>query len=420
MKAKLLELQTLYKSQLAESQAVLKEAKAAGGDVIDFALSTTALGSDAAAKEEYFNQGMARMKEYESKIKQVQNVVDADDILGAAQKKWDTPVSPTDPVQSGAVPSGHLVLQKGLTEFSGLAAKLDKVAMMNGIDIETTMKALFTFAAGWPYTGDLENIVVPAASPMPTIVMAIPHIPLNQNNAKYMEQTTRTSAAAERDAGAAAAESTFVYTQRDKAAKSYAHYVPVIDEILEDAPMTEFLISNDLTLGVQQKLDSEIIVQTEAAVTGATTQAKGTDTVIDAIMKAKTKIMTQGQTMANLLIMHPNDVQELVLDRAITAAAQEGADTHTFKGQYLLADPNMSPNLTPWGLRLLVTTLATENTAYLGDYARYFHVRDRRSFRVSYGKPANMFLEQETAIMGDVRAALYATRATAFGKVTGI
>src|SRR3546814_19347472 len=83
----------------------------------------------------------------------------------------------------------------------------------------------------------------------------IPVAQTGQDTIKYMEETTRTHAAAEKAEGAAFAESTFAFTERTSPFQKVTDSLPVTDEQLEDVAFMSSSITGRLPFGIRQRLD---------------------------------------------------------------------------------------------------------------------------------------------------------------------
>src|SRR3546814_15760688 len=81
----------------------------------------------------------------------------------------------------------------------------------------------------------------------------IPVAQTGQDTIKYMEETTRTHAAAEKAEGAAFAESTFAFTERTSPVQKVTDSLPVTDEQLEDVAFMSSYISGRLTFGIRSE-----------------------------------------------------------------------------------------------------------------------------------------------------------------------
>jgi hypothetical protein len=168
----------------------------------------------------------------------------------------------------------------------------------------------------------LPNYVEAATRPI-QLLDIIPMFPTDQAAIKYMEETTRTHAAAELAEGAAYAESAFVFTERQGSIAKIGDSLPVTDEQLEDVAMMNGYINSRLTFGVRQRLDRQVLIGNGTApnlrgianVAGIQTQAKGADPVPDAFFKAMTNIRVTGRAVPTHHVMHPTDWQNVRLLR---------------------------------------------------------------------------------------------------------
>jgi hypothetical protein len=121
-------------------------------------------------------------------------------------------------------------------------------------------KAAFTTAAGWgPQTTRVPGLVIEKATRPIQVLDILPTGPTAQAAVVYMEETTRTHAAAERAENAAYAESAFALTQRSETVRLIGDSVPVTDEQLEDVDQVDAYLNQRLGFGVNQRLDGQVI-----------------------------------------------------------------------------------------------------------------------------------------------------------------
>jgi HK97 family phage major capsid protein len=143
-------------------------------------------------------------------------------------------------------------------------------------------------------------------------------------------------------------------------------------------------------------------------VVGIQTQAKGTDPTPDAIYKAIVKVEVTGQAVANAVLMHPNDWQNIRLLR-------------TADGIYIWGNPSDTGPERIWGLQVVRAQAATAGTAIVGDFANFCQLAVRRGIEVQISNShSTFFAEGKQALRADMRAAFVVFRPTAFCTVTGL
>lgn len=278
------------------------------------------------------------------------------------------------------------------------------------------IKALFETGAGWaPESVRLPGFVEKATTP-PEVIDIIPSGRTSQAAVVYMEETTRTHAAAEKAEGVAFAESTFAMTQRSLTVRKVTDSVPVTDEQLEDVAQAESYLGERLRFGVRQRLSSQCLLGDNVApnlkgianFTGLQTQAKGADPTPDAIFKAMTKVRITGRAVPTHVILHPNDWEPIRLLR-------------TADGVYIWGNPSEAGPERLWGLPVIQTSEQTENTGIVGSFlAPWIMLFERSGIDVQVGYINTQFTEGERTIRASMRAALVDFRGAAFCTVTGI
>lgn len=276
-------------------------------------------------------------------------------------------------------------------------------------------KAAFTTGAGWAPESLRTGRVVLDAQREIEVLDAIPVLPTTMAVIKFMEETTFTNNAAERNENAAYAEGALALTEQSQDVESVGVSLPVTDEQLEDVEGVSAYLDQRLGFMVRQRLDSQVLVGDGAApnlegtinVSGINTQAKGTDPVPDAIYKGMDLVRVTGRAMPNVVIVHPTDWQGVRLLR-------------TADGVYIWGSPSEAGPARIWGLPVVLTTAVTENTALVGDYARFSALHIRRSLEVQTGFVNDDFLDGRVTIRAGLRAAMVHFRPAAFTQVTGI
>jgi HK97 family phage major capsid protein len=183
----------------------------------------------------------------------------------------------------------------------------------------------------------------------------------------YFEQTTRTDNAAPVAKGGTKPTSVYTLTKREKALVVIAHLSEAVDkyDLMDTRGLSDFL-DREMRGGLQVALDTEALqgdgtgahMTGILATSGIQTQALGADPLTDALLKAITKIAVGNEgAKANLIAMHPNNWQTLLLLRS--------AD-----GEYIAGMPGspIDPNgMRLWGLPVFVTVSMPTNKALVLD-----------------------------------------------------
>lgn len=284
------------------------------------------------------------------------------------------------------------------------------------LHLDVEMKTLFQTTAGFAPESVRSGLLVEGVTRPIQVTDLIPSFPINQPSFVYMEETTRTHAAAEKAEGVAYAESTFVWTQRTSEVRKITDSVPITDEQLEDEAQVMSLIDQRLAFGLRQRADLQILVGDGIApnlrginnVVGIQTQAKGTDDRISAFAKALTLIRVTGRSTPDGAIFHPNDWLEFMLLK-------------NANGDFLFGNPFQSAGpRSLLGIPVAESDAQTENTGVIGDFSNFSRLDDRRGVVVQTGFVGTQFTEGKVTMRADMRTAFTVTRPAAFCTLTGI
>ena len=278
------------------------------------------------------------------------------------------------------------------------------------------LKTLFQTSAGWAPESTRTGRVVDAVTRPLQAIDIMPTGQTGQANVVYMQETTRTHAAAEKAEGAAYAESEFAVTEQSSAVRKVTDSVPVTDEQLEDVPMAQSYLEGRLGFGVMQRLDGQVIAGDGIApnldgiinVAGIQTQAKGADPVPDAIYKAGTLVRVTGRAIPTHVLLHPNDAQDIRLLR-------------TADGIYIWGNPADTGAARIWGWPIIENESLTENTGLVGSFMPlWIQLVERRGVIIEIGFVNDDFTKGKKTLRGSGRWALPVYRPAAFCTVTGI
>lgn len=387
------------------------------GNVYDFSRKTVLekLGAtdsgDAVAKVKARNVELDNLGSelQQAELKEIQ------DAIGERETARSTPVRSTalHPAPTGSERKTFGQLFAESKAYVEGWRKNRQIGLTSEVDVD--VKTLFERGAGFAPESQRTGLLVEAVTRPVQVLDLMPTRPIQQAVDKYMEETTRTHAAAEKAEGTAYAESTFVWTERTQPVEKITDSIPVTDEQLEDESQVASILDQRLRFGLRQRLDLQVLVGDGTppnllginVKSGTQTQAKGADPVFDAVFKGLTKVRFTGRAIPNALIFHPNDWQDVRL-------------TRTADGLYIMGNPATPGPMTLFGLPVALSDAQTENTTIVGDFLNFCYVGERRGIDVQIGYVADQFKEGKRTIRADLRACFTITRAAAFCKITGM
>lgn len=285
------------------------------------------------------------------------------------------------------------------------------------IQIPMDMKTLITRAAGFAPESLRTGEIVPYAYEPVKLFAMIPKAPTSYGTIKYMEETTRTQAAAGKAEGSGTyAESTFVTTEQSVTVETIGHSAEVTDEQVEDAPQFADFIDTEMRNGIMEALDSYLLNGSGSTpaplgvlnVSTIQTHAAAGDTMVDAFFKAMMEVVTTGKTDPTVSVIHPLDFQTIRLER-------------TADGVYVWGNPADIGPMRLWGLPLVYTTNITRGYGLTGDMAKFAKYFELRGIVIEMTDSHNTdFLYGIKRIRASVRGAFRWSRPTAFNKLTGL
>jgi len=286
-------------------------------------------------------------------------------------------------------------------------------------EVDLTAKTLMTSTAGFPPESTRSGLLVPYALRRPVVADLVPQDNIDQPSVVYMEETTFTNAADTVAEGAAKPESALAYTQRTVPVEVIATWIPVTRQQLDDVAQLQALIENRMRTMLALAEEDQLLngSGTTPDLTGfynkagIQTQAVGADPVPDAIFKAMTKVRGTvagtGFAEPSGVIMHPNDWMTIRLLR-------------TPDGVYIWGSPADPGVERVWGLPVISTPAATENTLLLGDFQLYSHISRKMGVTLDVSdQHSDYFIANKLAIRIEERLSLEIYRASAFATVTG-
>ena len=211
-------------------------------------------------------------------------------------------------------------------------------------------------------------------------------------------------------------QSTLTIAGAQAPVRNIGHYEVAHRNVLADEPAMRGIIDNELLYGLRLTEDDQILNGdgTGTNLTGITqtsginTQALGSDTRIDAMRKAITKIAL-AYYEATGVVVHPNDLEGIELEK-------DADNRHMMAASVALGSETRL-----WRLPVVETAAITEGTALMGSFGIGATLYDRMegNIRVSENH-SDFFVRNAIAILAEERIALAVKRPESFCTVTGI
>jgi len=416
-----------------ELHKVFEEAKTSDGSY-DFN-KVTVLGADVkgsvavAEKVKQMNDELNELGEHADRMLEAEKAAAEHQARQKASSRFRLPGLSDGPDNKGQFQIkslGELITQsKKYKDWGGSAGGIDLSfddVWLTDLLIKAQMgdtlsgKALMTTSAGYaPQAIRLPGIVEAVTRPI-QLLDILPMFQTDQNAVVYMEETTRTHAAAETSEGGTYAESAFVFTERSTPVRKITDSLPVTDEQLADVAMMNGYVNSRLMFGVRQRLDRQSLLGDGSApnlrglanVSGIQTQARGADPVVDTFFKAMVKVRVTGRSNPSPHLIHPTDWQGIRLQR-------------TADGVYIWGAPSETGPERLWGLQVVQIDAGSAGTGYTGAFdVSNVGMFEKQGVDVQVGYTGTQFTEGKRTVRADTRAALAWFRPVAFCQNTGL
>jgi HK97 family phage major capsid protein len=286
---------------------------------------------------------------------------------------------------------------------------------------QSGMKTVMTTAAGFSAASPRTDVVVPYAQRTPRLADLIPVRQTNLRTINYMEETTAlagTNAQVSITEGNLKFENAMAFTARSAGVETVGTWLPVTTQQLDDVEGIQGIIENRMDLFLRLKEEDLLLNGTGtppqligfqgAAATAVLSQARGTDTNIDAVFKAIQQIRVTGLAEPDAVVMHPDNFTPIALYKATTG--EYGFDVTVDNAGIVRL----------WGKILIQSPVATAGTALVGAFREFSEIWRKMGMTVMVGLNSDDFTKNKRTILGEFREALTIYRQTAFCKVTGL
>lgn len=322
-------------------------------------------------------------------------------------------VPPSDNVSTTAtVKTIEQIISESAAYKTGIANGLHKQGMIS-INVPE-YKATMTAAAGFAPEVTRNGVVVPYATFAPSIEDVIPGYSTTDSAVKYMEETTFTNGGVATAEDVAFTESALAYTERTASIEGIGSFIPVTEQQVEDVPALVALLESRLAHMNKLKRAHYIFngTGTSPQISGfldqaIQSQAKGVDSVPDAVHKAITKVAVTGGANASAVCLNPNDWQLVRL-------------LQTIDGVYLYGSPSDVAMPRMWGLPVVMANDLSAGTGLVGDFQMFSQIANRKGITVEIGRNGDDFKTGRFTARVWSRFGLVVYRPYAFCSVTGI
>jgi HK97 family phage major capsid protein len=271
-------------------------------------------------------------------------------------------------------------------------------------------------SAGDLVVNDRKDIVALIPKANLTILDAVTVGDTDSDTVEYVVETTMTNAAAEVAEDTAAPEATLVYEDVQAFVRDIAVWIPATRRILADAGQLRTLVDGRLSYMVRARLQTQLISGDGTGenllglvnTAGISAQALGALSRADAVHKAITKVRVAAEGVFEPVAigMHPNDAEELFLEK----------DAY---GQYYFGGPGSGFDRTVWGLRPIVQVAFPEGNPVVGDFKQLIlWLREGVVMSMS-DSHSDFFTKRKVAVMATLRAAAGVPQPKAFCELTG-
>jgi len=261
---------------------------------------------------------------------------------------------------------------------------------------------------------------LPSVLPLPMRRPVVGDLPApgstTSNLISYTKETTFTNAADVVKEALAKPESTLIFAPATAPVRKIAHWIPVSEELLEDAPATASIIDGRLRWGIEIKEEDELLNGSgvDPHLLGYNTLpglappvVQGTEPVADAILQQMTNIAVNALVMPDGFVLNPADWFGIQIMK-------------NSMGNYLGSGPWAAPQAPMlWGVSGVVTPAQVALTALVGGFRSSSQIFRRSGITVEASNShADFFVKNLVAIRAEERLALAVYREAAFGKVT--
>jgi len=278
-------------------------------------------------------------------------------------------------------------------------------------DIKTSL--INAIGQNQPLVAADRTAIVPPVTRRLTIRDVLPSAPTSSNSIEFPKETSFTNNAAPQYSAAAyenvvKAESAMTFSLTPMPVSTVAHWIPVSNQLLDDAPAIQGYVNNRLLYGLNLKIETELLTGSgiQGHLSGLITNSTSFDTnyttvssdnYLDIFRKAALQL-TVNDFSPDVLVVNPIDWD--------VAVGTKTAGTGITTGEYVWASPAFMPRQQVWGMRVIVTNSMTSGQFLCLD-SSYCMVFDRAQATVEVSREhADFFIRNMSALLCETRLTL--------------
>jgi HK97 family phage major capsid protein len=347
------------------------------------------------------------------------------------QRDLDGPVNMPTSREFGGGPGDAFVKSKGYRSIANSQMR-GQTWTSGAVEVSLETKGTVFTTPGTAITpAGYTSGIVQTLFQRPWLSELIPNAQAPGNPVRFVSETTATNAAAATSEGGLKPESSLVFGETSEPIRKVATFLPISDELLDDAPQIQSYLNSRLQLFVKQTEEQQLLLGTGVAPQlqgllvgrsiGTFTRNAGTSNEL-AIFKAANGARGSSFLDPDTVIVHPSNWQPM---RAGTDTSGQyygggpfdygpyGAGAATSSSQFSAAPL--------WGMRTIVTSAIPVGTALVGAFGQGAQIWRRGGVTVEASNSHSTYFQTDlVALRAESRLALGVYRPSAFVAVIGL
>jgi HK97 family phage major capsid protein len=295
------------------------------------------------------------------------------------------------------------------------------------LEWKATLSGSVSTSGGALVPTDVRSTLVDILFPQINVLDLIPRATTESDSIEYIRQSVQTLAVGFVPEATGSAltgtdgrkpESTLGYVNVTAYVRTAAHWIPVTNRLLADAPAIRGVINSQMLMGLTQAVEAQVISGDGNGenllgilnTPGRQTFSRGAFNEVDAIFHARTLVRTGSKLAPTGVVMHPVDYEQVRLLRENAASAT--------LGQYLMAPPTTAGVPTVFGMAVVESENIVPNTVIVGNFSQGCQIFDREQSAIRVGLINDQLIRNQQTILAEQRLAFVVWRPSAFVEIT--